>query len=293
MENFETKLKEFAEKCENLKNQEFENFGYLEKTYCDLINEGNQLRQYIVQNPEICDKNSLLVLTNQVPNISLLDEKFKSLLNIIQLTVTLLQKYGEYVQTLLENENFEEAINIYENMYKFTRNPIYKKNIIEIYTQNLNNYDKALEVCESIMPIILSNPSYCRLCAKIYSYKSDVTNTSFYNKKADELDMLIQANDFINKEDYLEAINIYDNLFTITGNYNYQKEIANIHAGYLNNLDKAITLYKDLEKNLQEDAQYWWQFSELYENKKNHYKQVLCIQKAIKLELKNKEASAC
>ena len=178
-------------------------------------------------------------------------------------------------------------------MYKFTRNPIYKKNIIEIYTQNLSNYDKALEVCESIMPIILSDPSYCRLCAKVYSYKSDVTNTSFYNKKADELNMLIQANDFISKEDYLEAINIYDNLFTITGNYNYQKEIANIHAGYLNNLDKAITLYKDLEKNLQEDAKYWWQFSELYENKNNHYKQVLCIQKAIKLELKNKEVSIC
>ena len=100
MENFETKLKEFAEKCENLKNQEFENFGYLEKTYCDLINEGNQLRQYIVQNPEICDKNSLLVLTNQVPNISLLDEKFKSLLNIIQLTVTLLQKYAQKMRPL-------------------------------------------------------------------------------------------------------------------------------------------------------------------------------------------------
>jgi DNA-directed RNA polymerase beta subunit len=150
-----------------------------------------------------------------------------------------------------------------------------------------------IEVCESIMPIILSDPSYCRLCAKVYSYKSNVVNTSFYNKKADELDMLIQAKDFISKENYLDAINIYDNLFTITGNYNYQKEIANIHAVCLNNTDKAIALYKDLEKDLQNDAQFWWQFSEMYERKNNHYKQVLCIQKAIKLELKNKEASVC
>lgn len=291
MENFETRLKEFAEKCEDLKTQEFENFGYLEKTYCELINEGNQLRQFLIQNPENCDKNSLLVLTNKITDISYLDKKFESLTNIIQLTIALLQKYSEYVLTLLNEEKFEEAINIYEQMYKFTRNPIYKKNIIEIYIDKLKNYDKALEICEDIMPTILSDSLYCRLCARIYSLKSDVNNTLFYNKLADELDMINQAKDFIAKEDYLEAINVYDSLFDLTGNYNYQKEIANIHGTCLNNLNKAISLYKDLEKHLSDNAQYWWQLSELYEKKDKLYKQVLCIQKAIKLELKTKEAN--
>ena len=168
MDNFEIKLKEFAEKCEDLKNQEFENFGQMEQTYCNLINEGNQLRQFLLQNPELCDKNSLLVLTNQVPDISLLDEKYKSLANIIQLTIALLQKYSEYVQTLLAEQKFEEAINIYNQMYNFTRNPIYKKNIAEIYCLNLNDNDKALEVCNSIYDYAINNAQFCRLYAKIY-----------------------------------------------------------------------------------------------------------------------------
>lgn len=293
MENFEIKLKEFEQNCENIKTQDFKNFGLLEKAYCDLINEGNQLRQHILQNPELCDKNSLLVLTNQVPDISLLDEKFKSLTNIIHLTIKLLQKYSEYVQTLITDNNWEEAINIYEQMYKFTRNPIYRKNIIEIYSDKLGNYDKALEICESIKSITLTDSSYCRLFAKVYAYKSDVENNAYYNKLADEIDMISQAKTFIKNEDYLEAINVYDNLFTLTNNYNYQKEIANIHAVCLSDTDKAISLYKDLEKHLGEDATYWWQLSELYEKKNRRYKQVLSIQKAIKLELNSKEASVC
>ena len=294
MENFEIRLKEFSEKCKNLQTQEFENFGYLEKTYCDLINEGNQLRQYVIQNPEICDKKSLLVLTNQVPDISLLDENFKSLTNILQLTVTLLQKYSEYVQTLMNEQKFEEAINIYSQMYKFTRNPIYKKIIAEIYCSNLNEYDKALEVLKSIEDIVVNNPQYCRVYAKIYSLKSDVDNTAYYNRRADELEMIAQAKDFIDKKDYTEAIQIYDNLFQITQNYNYQIEIANIHAVCLSNVNKAMSIYKHMEKHLENDAKYWWQRSQLYENKENLYKQVLCIQKAVKLELneiQSKEAS--
>lgn len=293
MDNFGIKLKEFAEKCEDLKNQEFENFGQMEQTYCNLINEGNQLRQFLLQNPELCDKNSLLVLTNQVPDISLLDEKYKSLANIIQLTIALLQKYSEYVQTLLAEQKFEEAINIYNQMYNFTRNPIYKKNIAEIYCLNLNDNDKALEVCNSIYDYATNNAQFCRLYAKIYSFKSDVEKALSFNKMADELDMLTQVKEFISKEDYIEAINVYDSLFTLTNNYNYQKEIANIHAVCLSDIDKAISLYKDLEKHLGEDPQYWWQLSELYDKKNIRYKQVLSIQKAIKLELKNKEASAC
>ncbi|MBO5447434.1 hypothetical protein J6A34_08005 [bacterium] len=293
MDNFEIKLKEFAEKCEDLKNQEFENFGQMEQTYCNLINEGNQLRQFLLQNPELCDKNSLLVLTNQVPDISLLDEKYKSLANIIQLTIALLQKYSEYVQTLLAEQKFEEAINIYNQMYNFTRNPIYKKNIAEIYCLNLNDNAKALEVCNSIYDYAINNAQFCRLYAKIYSFKSDVEKALSFNKMADELDMLTQVKEFISKEDYIEAINVYDSLFTLTNNYNYQKEIANIHAVCLSDIDKAISLYKDLEKHLGEDPQYWWQLSELYDKKNIRYKQVLSIQKAIKLELKNKEASAC
>lgn len=294
MENFEQKLKEYAEKCESLKEQEFENFGHFEHTYCNLINEGSALRQHLLQNPEICDKKTILVLTNQVNDISLIDEKFKSLTNILQLTVTLLQKYSEYVQTLLTEQKFEEAIKIYNQMYNFTRNPIYKKNIAEIYCLNLGDYDKALETFNSIHTYAINNSQFCRLYAKIYAYKSDVENSVLYNKKADELDMITQAKSFLTKEDYTEAINVYDNLFALTNNYEYQIEIANIHAVCLSDVKKALSIYKKFEKELENNAKYWWQLSQLYENKNNQYRQVLCIQKAVKLELKEietKEAS--
>lgn len=296
MENFETKLKEFDEKCEALKNQEFENFGILEQTYCNLINEGNALRKYVIEHPEICNKKTILVLTNQVRDTSLIDEKFKSLTNILQLTLTLLQKYSEYVQKLLTEEKYEEAINIYNQMYNFTRNPLYKKLIAEIFCTRMNNCDKALEIMDTVKNEAFNDPQLCRYYAQIYSLKSDTENTEFYNKRADELELVAEAKNLISNNEYDKTINVYNELFKLTGNYNYQIEIANIYAVCLSNIDKAFSIYKNLENELKDDAKYWWQISQLYEHKDKLYQQVLCIQKALKLELKeieSKEASVC
>ena len=285
MENFEERLKEYEQKCEQLEHKEFEDFGHLERTYCDLINEGGMLRQYLIQNPELCDKKSLLVLTNKVTDLTHLNSKYKSLVKIIEMTVKLLEKYSVYVKELLNDKKFEEAINIYSQMYTFTKNPIYKKNIIEIYYKNLNDIDIAMEICESIKPILLKDQGICYLYAEMFKDKGDNENSEFYFKKAKELSILAQIKPVLDEKNYDKAIELYNKLFNLTNNYSYKKEIANIYAVCLSNVNKALNIYKDLEPNLKNEPTYWWQISELYGYNENKFKEVQCIQKALKLEL--------
>jgi len=193
MSDLDNRLENYKNECENLQNRTFENFYELEKTYCNLINEGNSIRTYIKENPSLCDENSLKVLTNQASNINLLDDKFKCLLNIIYLTRTLFDKYGERVKTLIQNKEYEEAINIYEQMFKFS------------------------------------------------------------------------------------------------GNWWYKKEIANIYYQIFNDMDKAFAIYKEVLPHMSDSAEFWWQLSELHEKNRVYFKQVLCMQNALNLELKAME----
>lgn len=194
MTDLDQRLETYKNNCENLPNCDFGNFHELETAYCNLINEGNSIRTFIKNNPELCDENSLKVLTNQSQDINLLDDKFKPLLNIIYLTRTLFDKYGEHVKTLIADKEYEEAINIYEQMFKFS------------------------------------------------------------------------------------------------GDWWYKKEIANIHYQIFDNIPKAMEIYGQVLPHMSGNADFWWQLSELHEKSNNFFKQVLCMQKAINIELKAMEA---
>ena len=54
-------------------------------------------------------------------------------------------------------------------------------------------------------------------------------------------------------------------------------------------LENAIKIYKECESKMKENKDYWYQFSDIYLHKKNYYKQVLCLQKAIDIELSEPE----
>ena len=195
MSDLDKKLEEYQKNCEEIKTKEFKNFGELEKEYCNLINEGNQIRKYIIENPSECDENSYKVLTNQASDPSIIDDKYKCLFNIVFLTRDLFGKYTEYVQQLIQKKDFKEAVNIYEQMFK------------------------------------------------------------------------------------------------LSGNYIYKKEIANIHYQIFKDFNTALKIYEEIEPFLSNSAEYWWQFSEIQAANKNIFRQVLCIQKAINIELANMEAA--
>ncbi len=289
MENFETKLIEYSKKCEELKSQEFENFDQLEHAYCDLINEGGALRKYLLENPEICDKKTYLVLTNQaLPGC--IHDKYKCLTNVLKHTMELLQKYSEYAPKLIEEQRFEEAINIYNQMYNLSKNPIFLNKVAEIYLDNLNNVDKAFEMCTAYEHLLKNNPNFHRLFAKTYSLKSDEEKAKFHTEYANELELIMQARTFIKNNSPKDAINTYEQLFKLTNNYNYKIEIANIHGVFFDDTDKAISIYSKCKEALKDSAKYWWQLSQLFEQKKNLYKQVSCIQKAAKLEIRDMDS---
>lgn len=192
MSDLNKDLENFKKYVDELGNKEFKNFVDFENEYCRAINKGTELRNYVINNPSLCDENSLKVLTNQSQDFSLLNEKFKCLYSVITLTQRLLQEYAKYEKYCEDSGNYDGAIAIYEQMFRFS------------------------------------------------------------------------------------------------GNYFYYIDIANIYNNKLNDKEKCFQLYKELEKYLSNYEHYWWRYAILYENREDYFNALLCMQKAIKLELEYK-----
>ncbi len=189
MSDLDKRLEEYKRNCEEIKSKEFKNFGELENEYCKLINEGNQIRRYIIDNPEECDENSYKVLTNQTTDPSVIDEKFKCLFNIVFLTRDLFGKYTEYVQQLIQKKDFKEAINIYEQMFRLSGNYIYKKEIANIHYQIFGDFKKAYEIYESIEPFLKNIPEYWWQFSEIQSANKNIFRQVLCIQKAIELEL--------------------------------------------------------------------------------------------------------
>ncbi len=290
METPEERLKNYAIKCDELENKEFSSFGELETEYCALINEGGAIRKDILNNPSQIDKKSLLVLTNQVQSISLLDNKYMPLLNILKLTSDLMQKYTDYVDKLLKQQDYIQAVNIYRQMYKLNKNYYFMMQIAKIWYENLDDVQKALEVCEEVgTDLIERNRDFCELYSKILAKSGDGTKSELYLLKTEIADYKKEINDALNAKNWDKAVELYEKMFDITGDYMYKIEIANIWACCYQGVDKALEMYKSLEKYLSDNPQYWYQISDLYEYFNDSYMAVLCLQKGIKLDLKELE----
>ncbi len=188
MFNLDNELKIFNSQIESLKSKKFNTFYEMECEYCKIINLGNNIRNYIIQNPSLCTEQSFKVLTNQTNDLSLLEEKYKGLLNVIFLTKNLFDKYSLYVERLK------------------------------------------------------------------------------------------------NEHKYVEAINVYQQMFNLSQDYKYKQHIANIKFKIFNNIEESSSIYKSIEKYLYENKDFWWQFSYIYKAKFDIYNQVLCIKKALDLE---------
>lgn len=292
MENIEEQLESFSIKCNEIENKQFENFGELERAYCDLLNEGGAIRKYLISNPTLCDSNTLLVLTNRTNNASLIADKYKSLLNLLTLTRTLMTKYSEYAQEMLDANNFDEAIRIYEQMFEFTKQLALKQKIIQIYANNLNDLTKATELCEIYERSYPTEVSFYELYAEIADKNNDIPKREYCYKKLQEMKLLNDVKTLVNNDkDYNKAIETLEKLYDITKDYKFKKEVANIYAIYLSDISKAIKYYEGLGNELHTQAFYWWNLSQFHELKKDYFKQIFCMQKAIKIEL-NKEVEA-
>ena len=184
MFDLELKLRNFKSGVEEIKDKNFSNFSELEKEYCKLINTGTEIRNHLINNPNECDENSLKVLTNQTSDYSLLADKFKCLFSIITLTKDLLNHYQQYVFDLLKKEDYNYAVTIYEQMFKFSHNYTYKLEIANISYKFLNNPLKCYMIYKEIEPYMENDPRFLWGFSDVYSYFGNYFRQFVYIQKA-------------------------------------------------------------------------------------------------------------
>ena len=288
MDDLDLRLANYKNKAEELLASDLSSFKSLydiEVVYFKVINEGTSIRSYILEHPECCDKQSYLVLNNNINEPTYLKDKFKSLSLNIYLSQKLFEFYQEYVKLYKENGDDSKLISMYERLFNLTKNTLYKKMIADLLYQKYKNYKQALEIYASIEGTRDTDVSYGQNYSEILKEYGNSDKMTICNEKAYILSSKEKVDRMLADIMYIEDIKVYEDLFKHTHDYNYKKDIANIYAVCLFKFKKAVRIYKSIEKYLGNDSNYWFQLSEVYECNKDFYNEVLCIQKALSIEL--------
>lgn len=294
MENIDKLLQDYRQKGEAALVKElkdYPSFADMEKEYCALINEGNLIRTQIIQNPDCCDDSTRMVLSNEVEGfIEGLRGKFKPLTLVFLLSKKLYNLYQTRLEEAKKNNDDNEYINLNEQLFNFSKKYVYHKNIADLLYQKYKNFKQAMELYKEIEPQAKENDvefwnNYAELNAEYENFEK----RDYCLRKKHIAQLKIDVKAELDKKNHKQAIKKYEELFKLTNDYSYQKEIANIYAVCFEDIKKAIKIYKSLEPQLKNDANYWFQLSSLYEYNNNYYREVLCIKKAIDIELKEPE----
>jgi len=188
MEDFEKRIEEFEKNYVKIKEARYKEFSELETEFCKVINEGTALRNYLKDNPELCDENTYRVLLNQLTDMSLIEDRYKFLEHVLDLKRILLKHYNDYVGFLVKNKNFNMAIRIYNQMYAFTGNPFYKKEIANIHLKIFNDYKKCFEIYKEIEPQMEKSPHFWWEFSEVYAIGKDYFNRIMCMQKAVKLE---------------------------------------------------------------------------------------------------------
>ena len=89
----------------------------------------------------------------------------------------------------------------------------------------------------------------------------------------------------ISLKDFGKAILLYEKLFSLTGDYNNKLCIANIHYRIFKNLPKATAIFREIEPNLSDNINFWWQYHEILRVNNKVFEATECVRKALDLEL--------
>ncbi len=158
----------------------------------------------------------------------------------------------------LNAQNLKKMIEAYENLYEYTNDIKYKKNIGNIYYFYFNDKDKALENFSEYISKIHNDSSVLHLISNIYKSKKDNTNYKKYLEMAINSSFLNIHNSIPNSEDVILGLNIGVAAgLSMNDDVKYGVEVykkilqyspipANIMTPYLNlELKKANQLFKD------------------------------------------------
>ena len=190
--NIDENLKIFEAKFLALKQNNYSNFSELELAYCKYINDCNQLRKFLVDNQELCDKNSMKVLTGYSKDVSLLSDKYKIFLSLGSVINELVNKYQNYVYELVKDNRFVEAINIYNQMYKLSNNISYKLEIANIFFKVFKDYPRALKLYKEIKSLhveVENNYKFWWSFSEVYRLNKDMFNSVKCIQKACDIEL--------------------------------------------------------------------------------------------------------
>ena len=188
MKDFNKRIEKFEKNYIKIKKARFKDFAKLETEFCNLINEGTALRNHLKDNPELCDENTYRVLSNQLTDMSLIEDRYKFLEHVLDLKRILLKHYNDYVGFLVKNKNFNLAIRIYNQMYAFTGNPFYKKEIANIHLKAFGDYKKCFEIYKEIEPLMEKSPHFWWEFSEVYLIGKDYFNQVLCMQRAVKLE---------------------------------------------------------------------------------------------------------
>jgi tetratricopeptide (TPR) repeat protein len=154
-----------------------------------LINYGNKIRKFILKHPFLCNSNTIDILSNKSKNYNEIDKKFLPLLNIINITQSLIIEYEKYSKVKLEEKNYDEVIRIFNQIYLFTNNYLYKINVAKIYLEILKNPIKSLYTYKEIENTAGNNLEFLHGIAEVYWNLKDYYNQVLYLQKAVEIEI--------------------------------------------------------------------------------------------------------
>lgn len=294
MENIDKLLEDYRQKAEVAivkEEKDYPTFADMEKEYCDLINEGNSIRSIILQNPECCDNSTFTVLSNKVEGLTEgLRGKFKVLTLVFLFSEKLYKCYKEKLEYSRQNGNDNDFIKYNEQLYRFSKKYVYHKNIADLLYKKYKNFKQAMELYNEMESVVdEKDADFWNNYAELNAEYNNKEKQEYCLKKRQIAQLKTDLKKVLDDKDFKQAIKINEDLFKITDDYSYKKDIANIYAVCFEDVKKALKIYKSLENYFAKDYNYWFQLSSLYEYNNDYYKEVLCIQKAIDLELKETE----
>ncbi len=161
-------LQNFKNLVQQIKSKTFTDFKEFEVEMCNIINKGVCIRNYIVENPQVCNQHTLDFLQNKTKEFSLVQDEFKCLNEILELTRVLLINYDKYFTKLYRNKRYEESIKTLNQMFKLTENYEYKFKMGLIYMYDLRLIEKAYELFKEIEDFLKENIEFCWEYSELY-----------------------------------------------------------------------------------------------------------------------------
>lgn len=181
-------------------------------------------------------------------------------------------------------ENFEQKIEEFEQEYqKIKQEPIDDFEKTELrYSALINKGTLLLNYLKSNPELFLKNTNN-----NLNNYRADIPFIAHLIelKKMRLKNYAYYAKFLITNKKFHQAINIFEQMYKDTGNYIFKKDIANIYLVALNNSQKCFEIYKEIEPYFEKDSRFWWEYSETYKIYGDYFNQLLCIKKAISIEM--------